>query len=168
MEAFRAVWFGDLPGYRHGRHGNSRSHQKGHMNVYYIEKRKRRTMLPKPYSQGLKRRRIRMPKKSHALCIYNRTTCVCTHMHMEICTRVLLLWVVLHHTYNSTVGRKGFKAVGKLEKQKPCSAPVGLCGTWAKAAGPSLRTPGNLAKVRSGPQFGQASLESSLGLSYSK
>lgn len=55
MEAFRAVQFGDLPGYRNGRHGNSRGHQKGHMNVYYIEKRKRRTMFPKPYSQGLKK-----------------------------------------------------------------------------------------------------------------
>lgn len=29
---------------------------------------------------------------------------------------------------SSTAGKTGFKAVGKLEKQEPCSAPVGPCG----------------------------------------
>lgn len=48
MEMFRAV--GDLSSYRNGTHGNLRSHQKGHMNVYYIEKRKKKiskTVFPR-------------------------------------------------------------------------------------------------------------------------
>lgn len=60
---------GDLPGYRNGRHGNLRSHQKGHMNVYYIEKRKRKTMFPKPYSQGLRKKELECQRKA-MLCVF--------------------------------------------------------------------------------------------------
>lgn len=149
MEVFRAV--GDLSSYRNGTHGNLRSHQKGHMNVYYIEKRKKKiskTVFPriKKKKTNKNKTQIRMPKKCHALYIYNRISCVCTHMYMEVCTRALLLWVVLHHRDSSFAGRKGFKAGGKLEKQELCSALVGPCGPRAETGGRGVK-PENTGKI---------------------
>lgn len=70
--------------------GALRSHQKGHMNVYYIEKRERKKKFLKPYFQDLKKHKLGMPKRCHALYIYNQNinmyTEICTHRFRRSCT----------------------------------------------------------------------------------
>lgn len=78
---------------------------------------------------------------------------------------------VPHHMYSSVAGRNDFKAGRSLEKQEPCSAPAGPRGPRAKVGGSSLRTLGKLSKSQTWApcfSFSQESLDSSLGLRYSK
>lgn len=88
--------------------------------------------------------------------LYNRGTCVCTHVHGDLYMG-FDVGGVPHHMYSSVAARNDFKAGRKLETQEPCSAPAGPCGPcgalWTPSQGWGLK-PEDTGKVKQKSNLG--------------
>lgn len=110
-------------------------------------------------------------------CYFITGAHVYAHMYTEICTWALM-WVVFPTTCTAALLQgTTLKLAESWRHRSPALLlqgpvdPVGLCGPRAKAGGSSLWTLGKLSKSQTWVpcfSFSQESLESSLGLRYSK
>lgn len=89
---------GDLADCRNGRQGNLRSHQKGHMNVYYIEKREKEERIAKsvfPRIKNIKTHKLECQRNAMLHSCITRARvyvhiCIWRYVH-RLCCGVLFL-----------------------------------------------------------------------------
>lgn len=80
---------GDLADCRNGRQGNLRSHQKGHMNVYYIEKREKEERIAKsvfPRIKNIKTHKLECQRNAMLHSCITRALCMYTYVYGDMYT----------------------------------------------------------------------------------